>query len=142
MQRAAPFANGAFVLARKHLSAMERNRRPSGLNQFSADRVGDGFEPGMRAQLLIDVVQVVSQRLRTNLEVGDDAGGTLSLRKTAEHPTRRYVAPSQRSTRFRRRRRKAHTVKSRRKGGTGRIENCREDMTRVIGENGSIRAPR
>ena len=54
-------SNGAFVLGPKRLSAIgEDRRRADLLNQFPAQRVRHSLEPVVRAELLIDVVKVIS----------------------------------------------------------------------------------
>jgi len=44
------------------------------LDQFPANRMRHGFKPVVRAEFLIDVVEVVTERLRANLELTDDVG--------------------------------------------------------------------
>jgi hypothetical protein len=71
--------NGAFVLGPKRLSVIVgRDRLLSRyLDQFPAKRMRHGFNPIVRAELLIDVVKVVSERLRANFELTHDVGWTL-----------------------------------------------------------------
>jgi hypothetical protein len=44
------------------------------LNQFSLDRIHDGFQPIVRSELLVNVVQVVAESLQADVERLGDLG--------------------------------------------------------------------
>jgi hypothetical protein len=48
-------------------------------NELPSDRVDDGFEPGVRSELPVDVVQVMAQRLRRDAQFPLDVAGTQAL---------------------------------------------------------------
>ena len=62
----------------------EMDGRPR-LNQFPADRVRHGLESVVRAKLLIDVMEVIPERLGANLELTRDVDRALPVGEVAEH---------------------------------------------------------
>jgi hypothetical protein len=58
--------------AATRLSKAEWSGRPAGLDQLPSNGVKDGFEPVMRAELLIDVVEMISQRLGADVQLVHD----------------------------------------------------------------------
>src|SRR4051794_29068059 len=71
-------------MVRAHHSETARTR--CGLfDQAAALRVSHRFESGVRAQLAIDVVQVVAERLRGDLQLAGDRGRIASLGEEREN---------------------------------------------------------
>jgi hypothetical protein len=71
--------NGAFVL-RSH-TAVEVGLD---LNQFPPNSVDDGLESVVRAQLLIDVVEVIPQRLGTDVQIAHDVSRVLAFGEASQ----------------------------------------------------------
>jgi hypothetical protein len=55
------------------------------LDEFPADRVDDGLEPVVGAQLLIDVVEVIPERLGTDPQLAHDRCWTLAFGEIPKH---------------------------------------------------------
>lgn len=66
-------------------SCLQRPHTAAALDQFSADRVDYGLESVVRAELLIDVVKVIPECLRTDLQGAHDVRRALAFGEVPKH---------------------------------------------------------
>src|SRR5437667_8481978 len=68
------------------LSKAASSGRLADLDQLPPNGVNDGLEPVMRAQLLIDVVEVIPQRLGADVQIVHDVRGALAFGEASQYP--------------------------------------------------------